>query len=50
MFLVGVLNINFHKIDAIAVFLILAVVSIILRNLDSLRINKIKAGKMLGAF
>lgn len=50
VFLVGVLNINFHKIDAIAVFLILAVVSIILRNLDSLRINKIKAGKMLGAF
>lgn len=50
VFLVGVLNINFHKIDAIAVFLILAVVSIILRKLDSGRGNNIKAGEMLRAF
>lgn len=50
MFLAGVLNINFHKIDAIAVFFILAVVSIILRKLNSGRKNKIKAGEMLRAF
>lgn len=43
------LNINFHKIDAVAVFLILTVVSIILRKLGQMK-EKIKEGKMLRAF
>lgn len=40
VFLVGILNINFHKIDAVAVFLILTVVSIILRKLGQMKEKK----------
>lgn len=39
-FLVGVLNLNFYKFDAIVVFLLLSVVSIIVRKiLGILKLN-----------